>query len=127
MGCDNGTSPNAERGRADVATTPRSASTGLVRRPWLPLDGPVHHNPLVGHEPCARVAAVLDTSAEALKVLASVHRRMPGIRKLLLACDMSDSVRTLTIARIRAQHPDFDDGQIREQLTLELYGVGRQR
>ena len=70
---------------------------------------------------------MLDTSPEALQVLASVHRKMPGVRKLLLACEMSDSVRALAVARIKAQHPDFDDAQLREQLTWELYGVRRQR
>jgi hypothetical protein len=50
---------------------------------------------------------------------------MPSVRKLLLACEMSDSVRALTIARIQAQHPEFDNGQIREQLIGELYGVRR--
>lgn len=54
-----------------------------------------------------------------------VHRRMPGVRKLLLACEMSDSVRTLAAARIKAQHPEFDDSQVRAQLTWELYGVRR--
>lgn len=89
--------------------------------------GPVHRNPLVEPEPCGSVAAVLDTSPEALEVLALVHRRMPGVRKLLLACEMSDSIRTLTIARIQSQHPEFDDAQIRDQLAWELYGVRRQR
>jgi hypothetical protein len=70
---------------------------------------------------------VLDTSQEALEVLASVHRKMSGVRKLLLACEMSDSIRALTVARISAQHPEFDNVQIREQLTWELYGVRRQR
>jgi hypothetical protein len=70
---------------------------------------------------------MLDTSPEALEVLATVHRKMPGVRKLLLACQMSDSVRTLALARIKTQHPKLDDTQIREQLTWELYGVRRQR
>lgn len=68
---------------------------------------------------------MFDTSPEALEVLAMVHRKMPGVRKLLLACEMSDSVRTLAAARIKAQHPEFDDSQVRAQLTWELYGVRR--
>lgn len=111
------------------------------KRPWTPyrdpasvlnplskrIGDPEHRNPLVEPEPCGSVAAVFDTSPEALEVLALVHRRMPGVRKLLLACEMSDSIRTLTIARIQSQHPEFDDAQIREQLAWELYGVRRQR
>jgi hypothetical protein len=68
-----------------------------------------------------------DTSAEAAEVLAGVHRRLSGPRKVLIACQMSDSVREMARTRIRARMPDLDENSVREQLIWELYGVRRQR
>jgi hypothetical protein len=40
---------------------------------------------------------------------------------------MSDTVRELARSRIAAQHPEFDDRAIHEQLVWELYGVRPKR
>lgn len=66
-----------------------------------------------------------DTSAEAARVQAAVHRRLGGVRKFLIACQMSETVRALACARIRARHPEFDDAAVREELLWELYGYRR--
>lgn len=68
-----------------------------------------------------------DTTAEAAEVLADVHRRLSGSRKVLIACQMSDSVREMARARIRGSMPDLDENSVRERLVWELYGVKRQR
>ena len=68
-----------------------------------------------------------DTTAEAAEVLAGVHRRLSGSRKVLIACRMSDSVREMARARIRTCMPNLDENSVREQLVWELYGVRRQR
>ena len=68
-----------------------------------------------------------DTSREALQVQAAVHRRMGGARKFLIACQMSNSVRAIAHARIKNQHPNFDEVAIRDELMWELYGVRRRR
>lgn len=68
-----------------------------------------------------------DTSREAADAQAGVYRAMSGVRKLLMACKMSDSVRALARSRIRTQHPEFDEHAVHDQLTWELYGVRRQR
>jgi glycine/serine hydroxymethyltransferase len=73
------------------------------------------------------VQRVQDTSPEAMAVQASVHRNLGGPRKVLIACEMSDSVRAMAQARIKAQHPDFDDTAVLDELIWELYGVRRQR
>jgi hypothetical protein len=70
---------------------------------------------------------VNDTSSEAARAQAGVYRAMPGVRKLLMACKMSESVRSLALSRIRSQHPEFDEHAVHDQLTWELYGVRRQR
>jgi hypothetical protein len=38
---------------------------------------------------------------------------------------MSQSLRKLAVARIRAKHPELDDQGILDQLIAELYGVRR--
>lgn len=70
---------------------------------------------------------VLDTSPEAAKAQVAAHRRLSGVRKVLMSCEMSDVARALTCARIKAQHPELDEAEVREQLTWELYGIRRQR
>jgi hypothetical protein len=62
-----------------------------------------------------------------MRAQAEVHRRLGGPRKILIACQMSDSVREMARARIRAQHPDFDETAVRDELTWELYGFRRER
>jgi hypothetical protein len=55
-----------------------------------------------------------ETTAEAADVLAAVHRRLSGSRKVLIACRMSDSVREMARARIRATMPHADENAVRE-------------
>lgn len=68
-----------------------------------------------------------DTSPEAAKIQADVHRHLGGERKVLIACSMIDSVREMARSRIRAQYPKFDEAAVRDQLTWELYGVRIER
>lgn len=68
-----------------------------------------------------------DTTREAAQIQAAVHRRMSGARKVLMACQMSNSVRALAHARIRNRHPNFDEAAVRDELMWELYGVRRRR
>ena len=75
---------------------------------------------------CYRVR-VNDTSSDAARVQALVHRRMGGPRKLMMACQMSDAVRAMAIARIRSRHPELNEREIRDELIWELYGVRRGR
>lgn len=66
---------------------------------------------------------VLDTTQEAARVQAEVHRRMGPERRFRIACDMSESFRRVALERIRRQHPEFSDTQCRMQLVWELHGV----
>ena len=50
---------------------------------------------------------------------------MGGVRKFLMACKMSDSVRAIACAGIRARHPEFDEVAVRDELIWELYGIRR--
>jgi len=71
--------------------------------------------------------SVNDTSSDAARVQALVHRRMGGPRKLVMACQMSDAVRAMASARIRSRHPELNEREIRDELVWELYGVRRGR
>jgi hypothetical protein len=68
---------------------------------------------------------VQDTSAEAAQIQAAVHRKMGGVRKFLMACKMSDSVRAIARDGIRDRHPEFDEIAVRDELIWELYGIRR--
>jgi hypothetical protein len=50
---------------------------------------------------------------------------MGGVRKFLMACKMSDSVRAIARDGIRDRHPEFDEIAVRDELIWELYGIRR--
>lgn len=68
---------------------------------------------------------VQDTSAEAARIQAAVHRKMGGVRRFLVACKLSDSMRSIARERVRSRHPDFDEVAVRDELLWELYGIRR--
>lgn len=67
----------------------------------------------------------LDTHPEALRVQTNAQRQLGGERRFRTACVMSQSLRNLTVARIRAMHPELDEQGIVHQLVAELYGIRR--
>ena len=67
----------------------------------------------------------LDTAPDIFLMQAAIYRRLGAQRRLELACQMSETVRDLARARIRAKHPDLDETGIREVLIWELYGIRR--
>jgi len=64
-----------------------------------------------------------DTSPEAARIQAEVLEKLGPDARLRLALQMSEAVRDLARARIRAQNPSFDEIQVRNQLVWELYGI----
>ncbi len=82
------------------------------------------------HDACANSCysqPVDDTSTEAARVQAAVHRRMGEARRFAMACRMSDEMRSIALSRIRSQHPEFDEVAVKDQLVWELYGVRLRR
>jgi hypothetical protein len=53
-----------------------------------------------------------DTTPSALAVQVDIHRRMSGIERLRLACEMSDAARELALTRLRLAHPDWSRRQL---------------
>ncbi len=68
-----------------------------------------------------------DTTPEAREVQTAVYRRMGGARRVEIAFELSELVRDLARARIRKQHPSFDDRAVEDELLWELYGFRRDR
>jgi hypothetical protein len=54
-----------------------------------------------------------DTTPEAWRVQVEVYRRMSPSRRLELALEMSDALRGVVTAGVRARHPDYSDQQVR--------------
>jgi hypothetical protein len=54
-----------------------------------------------------------DTTPEAWRVQVEVYRRMSPSRRLELACQMTDSLRRVVAAGVRARHPEYSEEQVR--------------
>ena len=89
------------------------------------------HTPVVRahpyrHGPRGRlVSHMRDTLPEALEVQTLALRRLGGVRRFRLACQMSQTLRALARARIASQHRELDEAGIRDELLRELYGFRR--
>jgi ATP-dependent Clp protease ATP-binding subunit ClpA len=57
-----------------------------------------------------------DTSPEAAAIQAAIHRRMTGEQRLLLTIEMSEFARELAASRLRQEHPDWTDWEIKREL-----------
>ena len=57
-----------------------------------------------------------DTSPDAERVQLDVFRRMTGEQRLKLALEMSNFARELSLSRIRAEHPDWSDWEVKREL-----------
>ena len=68
-----------------------------------------------------------DTTPEAHSVQTAAYRRMGGERRVMIALELSETVRELARARIRRDHPDFDERAVEDELLWELYGYRRDR
>lgn len=64
----------------------------------------------------------LDTSMAALERQRETFRRMAPGERLAVAAEMSDEIRAVTEAGIRARHPDYSDDQVRAELIGILLG-----
>ncbi len=57
-----------------------------------------------------------DTSRDAEQVQFGVFRKMTGEQRLKLALEMSDFARELSLSRIRAEHPEWSDWEVKREL-----------
>jgi hypothetical protein len=100
---------NAERGREEL----RSAEE---RRP------PVLSRPTAMRAVSyPRLPAMNDTHPTVERMMLEGYRRMTPAEKLARCGDLSSTVRQLAAARIRREHPDADDREIRIRVAALLY------
>jgi hypothetical protein len=65
---------------------------------------------------------VSDTSPEVQAIQDEIHRRMSGEEKLKLAMEMSDMARNFSLARLRAEHPEWTDWELKRELLRYAFG-----
>jgi hypothetical protein len=56
-----------------------------------------------------------DTSPDALEMQAAIFRRMTVEQRLRLAMEMSQATREMALSRIRSDHPDWTDWQVKRE------------
>ena len=63
-----------------------------------------------------------DTSPAAQAIQDEIHRRMSGEERLKLAMDMSDMARAFALARLRAEHPEWTEWELKRELLRYAFG-----
>lgn len=63
-----------------------------------------------------------DTSPEAAALQASIQRRLTGVERLRLALEMSYAARELALARLRREHPEWSDWELKRELLRYAFG-----
>jgi hypothetical protein len=65
---------------------------------------------------------VSDTSPTAAAIQADIHRRMTGEQRLALAVEMSLAARELALTRLRLEHPDWSERELKLELLRYAFG-----
>ena len=60
--------------------------------------------------------AVSDTTPKAREIQLNIHRSMTGEQRIRIAFEMSLFARDLARARIRSEHPEWDEWQVQREL-----------
>jgi len=68
------------------------------------------------------MTAMRDTTASARRVQVEAFRQLDGPTRLLMACQMSDDSRAVTLSGIRHRHPDWSEAAIQEELLRLMLG-----
>lgn len=63
-----------------------------------------------------------DTTPEAAAVQLSIYRQMTDLQRLQIAIEMSDLVRELALTRLRIEHPDWSDSELKRELLRYAFG-----
>ncbi len=63
-----------------------------------------------------------DTTSEAAVQQTNVHRRLTGVERLRLGFDMSLLARELCRARLRLQHPEWTDDELKRESLRYAFG-----
>ena len=63
-----------------------------------------------------------DTSPKAAAIQQEVFRRMTSAERLRLALEMSESMRNVALAGLRARHPELNANELSQELMRVMYG-----
>jgi len=58
----------------------------------------------------------MDTTAEALAAQTKDYRNLTGAQRMMIAFEMSDAARELSLCRLRLQHPNWSEWDLRREL-----------
>lgn len=59
---------------------------------------------------------ISDTSSEAAEIQLEIFRRMTGEQRLRRALELSDFAREVSLSRIRSEHPDWSEREVKREL-----------
>ena len=62
-----------------------------------------------------------DTSPKAAAIQQEVFRRMTSAERLRLALEMSESMRNVALAGLRARHPELNANELSQELMRVMY------
>ncbi|MGH7563405.1 MAG: hypothetical protein ACREK5_03165 [Gemmatimonadota bacterium] len=65
-----------------------------------------------------------DTSPEAEAIQTSIHRQLSGADRLRMALEMSLAARELSLSRLRSQHPDWSELELKRELLRYAFLSG---
>ena len=69
---------------------------------------------------------VTDTCPAAQAIQVKVQRSLPGAKRLMIALEMSLAARELSLVRLRRQHPEWSDAELKcELLSYEFAANNR--
>jgi hypothetical protein len=63
-----------------------------------------------------------DTNSKAAAIQQQIFRRMTSATRLQLALEMSDSMRNVALAGLRARQPELTADQLSRELMRVMYG-----
>jgi len=66
-----------------------------------------------------------DTTQEAARTQEAIFRRMTTVQRLSLALEMSESIRNVALAGLRARQPGLSADQLSDALLRIMYGFAR--
>lgn len=64
-----------------------------------------------------------DTSKEAAEIQLEIFRRMTTERRLLMALEMSESMRNVALAGLRSRRPHLNEDELLRELTRVMYDL----
>jgi hypothetical protein len=63
-----------------------------------------------------------DTNPKAAAIQQEIFRRMTSAERLRLALEMSESMRDVALAGLRARHPELNANELLRELMRVMYG-----